>query len=87
MRARHPNSNLPSDNTVDKSDGLEFSGKTKQKLVGMIQHAVDFAAKVNPGLPIFFFASDSHHAVNYVLNQVSTKPGVPQLVGRRAATF
>lgn len=80
LRARHPNSNLPSDNTVDKSGGLEFSGKTKQKLVGMIQHAVDCAANLSPGLPIFF-ASDSHHAVNYVLNEFSTKLGIPKLVG------
>jgi len=80
LRARHPNSNLPSDNTLDKSGGLEFSGETKQRLVGMIQHAVNCAANLSPGLPIFF-ASDSHHAVNYVLKEVATKPGIPQLVG------
>lgn len=69
VRARHHESGLLDGNgTIDKSGGLPFSGRTKGKLLNIIEHALSCAATSSPGLPIYI-ATDSHLATNHVILQ------------------
>lgn len=72
IRARHHESGLLyGNNTIDKSGGLSFSGKTKAKLLSIMDHALKCAATLRPGSPMYI-ATDSHHATNYVIFQNAT---------------
>lgn len=88
VRARHPGTGLGNDNW-DKSGGLTFSGKTKEKLVSIVTSAVNCASALSPGSPIYV-ASDSQHLVNYiasksdlvaVTNSADDITTLPRLVG------
>mmetsp|Transcript_29434 Transcript_29434/g.42112 ORF Transcript_29434/g.42112 Transcript_29434/m.42112 type:complete len:457 (-) Transcript_29434:5026-6396(-) len=70
VRARHPDSGFYNDSkTIDKSGGLIFQGRTKDKLVASIQKALNCASILagNNSTPIYF-TSDSHHATKYALH-------------------
>jgi hypothetical protein len=86
VRTRHPGTRL-GNATWDKSGGLLFSGKTKERLVSIVTNAINCALTLHPGLPIYV-ASDSQHLVNFlaskidlVANAATDTTSIPRIIG------
>merc|ERR1711920_824576 len=64
VRARYPTGGIKGH---DKEGGLDFHGKYRDKIIYWSTNAINCAIMLYPNAPVYF-ASDSHDAVNYIIN-------------------
>merc|ERR1712086_376658 len=69
LRARHPNTaRRHVAKSVDKEGGFKLEGSFRKQIYDLATNAVNCAGYVSPTGPIYF-ASDSHDAVRYIVNE------------------
>ena len=69
LRARHPNTaKRHVSKSVDKKGGFKLKGSFQKHIYDLATNAVNCAGYVSPTGPIYF-ASDSHDAVRYIVNE------------------